>query len=257
MDVKRKCERKRTGDTGLYASLLAVVLAWTAVPSSAGAEAVLYPTDAQKVITAAVFYHYQKNVRNRAVASVCYFDPKVEKSLRCSYSWWDHGGDTFRQSNRVKTWATKNCKKAGGKKCIEFWRNGRIRYKDLSPEQRERAESVLENIPSFDSAPEPLPEGVGVSSNLRERFEEVREYWDGVRKKRRGHNPHYALCASDGRAWASFYLQGTGVDAENVRRMCVLKCNALASFHSMEPNCHVVFEDGQFVNAAAEAALRQ
>ena len=257
MDVKRKCERKRTGGTGLYASLLAVALTWTAVPSSARAEAVLHSDDALKVISAAVFYHYAKNVQRQVVASVCYFDPKIEKTLRCSSLSRDQGGDAFSLTQRNKRRATKWCKEAGGKKCVEFWRNGRIRYKDLSPEQRERAESVLENIASFDSAPEPLPEGVGVSSNLRERFEEVREHWDGVRKKRRGHNPHYALCASDDRAWASFYLQGGSIDTENVRRMCVLRCNAVASFFFMEPNCHVVFEDGQFVNAAAEAALRQ
>ena len=95
MDVKRKCERKRIGGTGLYASLLAVVLTWTAVPSSAKAEAVLHLDDALKVISAAVFYHYEKNVQNRVVASVCYFDPEVEKSLRCSSLSQDQGGDAF------------------------------------------------------------------------------------------------------------------------------------------------------------------
>ena len=39
--------------------------------------------------------------------------------------------------------------------------------------------------------------------------------------------------------------------------MCILKCKALGELFSKEGECYVVYEDGKFASAAAEAAVMQ
>ena len=253
--MKNKNHGRRPGRAVLGMPLLATVLAGLVLPGSAAAQAVLHSNDAVNVINSAVFYHYQKTIARQVVASVCYFDPQVEKSMRCSSVSNEQGADAFRLQNEAKKNATKWCKQAGGKKCVAFWRNGRIRYDDLSSEQREKVETALQNIASFDSEAHPLPEGVEVGGTFRDRFDGIKEYWEGLRSKRRGHNPHYAVCANDQNQWASFYMQGGSIVPENVRKMCVLKCNAISAYFLSKSDCYVIYEDGKFASEAARKAV--
>ena len=115
-------------------------------------------------------------------------------------------------------------------------------------------ESVLQKISSSDPEATPPPEGFPMSSEFRKRFKEVTEYWDDRLKKNSLKNPHFALCANDQNYWATFWAQGHGIRLPNVRKMCVLKCNAIARWFENEGTCHVLYEDGQFANAAAEQA---
>ena len=52
-------------------------------------------------------------------------------------------------------------------------------------------------------------------------------------------------------------MQGPGVFIENVRNLCILKCQAISDFHSTEGDCYVIYEDGKFASAAAEKAVMQ
>ena len=52
-------------------------------------------------------------------------------------------------------------------------------------------------------------------------------------------------------------MQGGGVHISNVRNLCVLKCTTMSHLYSEEGECHVVYEDGKFASAAAEAALAE
>lgn len=244
--------------TGRFAaSALVTVLAVSAAPTSAAEEVVLERRDAARVLDSAVTYYYQKTVERKVVESACFFDPKVENSLRCSWRWASGGADKFRMGQKVKRDGKKWCKKAGGKKCVLFWQNGSLRFDGLSPEHSENLETVLANIPDYVVEATPLPDGVGVSDDFRDRFPEVRDYWDGVRKKRRGRNPHYAICTNESGASAWYFVQGGEAELSNVRNLCVLKCTALSHLYSEEGECHVVYEDGKFASAAAEAALAE
>ena len=170
--------------TGRFAACaLVTVLVVSAAPTSTAEEVVLERRDAARVLDSAVTYYYQKTVERKVVESACFFDPKVENSMRCSWRWASGGADKFRMGQRVKKDGKKWCKKAGGKKCTLFWQNGSLRFDGLSPEHSKNLESVLANIPDYVVEASPLPDGVGVGDDLRDRFPEVRDYWDGVRKK--------------------------------------------------------------------------
>ena len=243
--------------SSLAALVLASTLAMLASPSSASEETVLEWRDTEKVIGTAVTYHYQKAVERNVIESACYFDPKVATTMRCSANWGGGGMDSHRMKNRVKRLATKWCKKAGGRKCVLFWRNGRLRFDGLSSEQTERLEAVVDKIPDYNSEASPLPEGVGVSTEFRDRFPELRDYGEGVRAKNKGRNSHYALCTNEKGPWAWFHAQGGGVHSSIVRDMCVLKCTAFSEYLSKEGECYVVYENGNFVNSAAQQAVMQ
>ena len=121
----------------------------------------------------------------------------------------------------------------------------------------EGLEAVVDKIPDYNSEASPLPEGVGVSTEFRDRFPELRDYWEGVRAKNKGRNSHYALCTNEKGPWAWFYARGGGVHSSIVRDMCVLKCTAFSEYLSKEGECYVVYENGNFVNSAAQQAVMQ
>ena len=238
-----------------YATLaLATTLIACASPLKAVADVNLHARDAVNVIDTAVAHHFQSSVKRRVTEATCYFDPEVEKSMRCRW----RSGFARHQAFDVKLWEKRElrrqCGKAGGKDCIPFIRNGKLEFDGLSPEDTGKLESILQKISSSDPEAAPPPEGFRMSSKFRNRFNEVKEYWDDYRKKNRLKNPHYALCANDQNYWASFSAQGSGIRLPNVRKMCVLKCNAIAQWYAVEGACYVLYEDGQFANAAAEQA---
>lgn len=246
-----------TGARALAVSVMALALAALAWPSWGAEGIVLEMRAAARVINSAVSYHYQKTVRRQVVESACYFDPDVENSMRCSWRSGSGGADLHQMKNKVKRRVTKSCKKGGGSKCVLFWRNGTLQFDGLAPEHAERLESILSGIPDHTGEADLLPEDAGVSDGFRDWFPKARDYWEGVRKKSRGRNPHYAICSNENGMYASFYMQGRGTHISNVRNMCVLKCQALSDLYSKEGACYVVYEDGNFVNAAAERATTQ
>ena len=236
---------------------MALMLLVLALPGSASEETVLEMREAARVINSAVSYHYQKAVKRQVVESACYFDPNVENSMRCTWSSGSGAADPFRMQQKVKRRLKKSCKKAGGRKCVIFWRNGALRFDGLAPEQSERLESALAKIPDYDAEAVSLPEGAGLHDKFRDWFPKAKDYWEGIRKKNPGHNPHYAICANETGVPASFYMQGRGTHISNVRNMCVLKCQSLSELFSKEGTCYAVYGDGKFVNAAAEKATLQ
>ena len=152
----------------LLVPALATSLELLAFPSLAAEEAVLEQRDAAEVMDSAVMYYHQKNVERRVVEAVCYFDPKVEATMRCSWVWSEGAADSFMLKQRVDRRAKKWCKEAGGRGCIEFWRNGRLRFDGLAAEQAELLESVFAMIPEYDAHARPLPGGVDVSRSFSE-----------------------------------------------------------------------------------------
>ena len=254
--MKSGISNPRRGTRRYAVPALAVLLAVSASPLAAEEETVLERSDLVWVVDSAVVYHYQKTIERNHAEAACYFDAKIEKTMRCSWTWSDGGGDSFQFKNKVRRQATKWCKQAGGRKCVLFWRNGRIRFDALSPEQVEKADSVLGKIRDHDVQARPLPEGVGVSQGFLNWFSAAREHLENDRRKYRGRNPHYAICANENGPATWFSMWGS-VDMAEVRNMCTLKCVALSELLSKEGECYVVFEDGKFASAAAEAAVTQ
>ena len=237
--------------------VLVTALAYWRLPASVAAgDVTVSQRDGYRVIDAAVAWRYQKEVDRQVVDSACYFDPEVENSLRCAWSSSTGGADPWRLRRDVKRRATKRCKKADGRSCVLFWRNGEIRFDGLSPVQAEKFESALRGIAADDPEALSLPEGVEVDY-FRGLFKQASDGWERWRKKNRGHNPHYALCANERSPWSSFGMQGPGTHLETVRGMCVLKCQAISRFVAKGGACYVVYQDGEFASPAAERAIRQ
>lgn len=256
-ETKKEDPRPRLRRAALGIPVLALALVGSGWPGPAATEVTLEFHNFMRVVDATVFYYHEKAIARRMVQSTCYFDPDVEDSLRCSSRSNDQGADLFNLLRESKGDARKRCKKAGGRKCVEFWRNGKMKYGGLAPVDHQKVEYLLQDMALFESEPRLLPEGVGVSSGFRKQFEELRNLLDGVRKKRRGHGPHYALCASERGPWAFFVLEGGPIDPAKVSKMCILKCKAMGAYFSHESDCHVIVEDGEFASAAAEAAVMQ
>ena len=236
----------------------ALVLAVVALPATA--ETVLHDRDVFAVLANATSHYYKKTKRREMVESACYFDAQVEKSMACS--WSSAGGGANRVSLRqsVQRNGTKWCKKRGGSNCTLFLKNGKLESDSLSPDDSAKLVLILSNIPSYDSQAHPLPEGVEVGSGFRERFGKSRDYWDDLRKRRRRHNLHYALCASDSGPWASSSQEGGGTAKEGLsaaREMCILKCKATVEWSVGKGECYVIYEDGKFASAAAQQAVMQ
>ena len=235
--------------------LLAFVLPVTAI-----ADTDLHERDVFRVLNAMVSFHYQKTKKRRTIESACYFDPQVEKSMSCPWQSGGGGADPHRLRQKVQRNGAKYCKQRGGENCILLWRNGKLKFDSLSPEDTAKLESVMTNLPAYNSEANPLPDGVEVGSSLRERFEEVRDWFEDRRKKRRGHKPHYAVCASDRGPWASAYQEGGSTHREAlaaVREMCILKCKAAEEWFSKQGTCYLVYEDGKFASTAAQQAVAQ
>ena len=236
-------------------ALLTALACWGLPPSAAAGDVTVSQRDGFRVIDAAVAWHYQKEVNRMVVDSACYFDPEVEKSLRCDWASNTGGADPYTLRRDVKRRATKRCKTAGGRNCTLFWRNGALRFDGLSPVQAEKLESALRGIAADDPEALSLPEGTGVDYGFRNRFKRVSDAWEKWRKKYRGYNPHYVLCVNERGTWSSFGMEGPRTHLEVVRGMCVLKCMAISRFVDKDGMCYVVYQDGEFASPAAEQAI--
>ena len=138
--------------------LLAMALGMTPLGLGAGTGAALGEQNVRTLLNTAVSYHYHAKVRRKTAEGACYFDPEHPASMRCSWRWAGSGADAFRMRQKVKRNAVKWCKQGGGESCIELFRNGKLTYDGLPPEETHRLASVLESIPSFDREATPLPE---------------------------------------------------------------------------------------------------
>ena len=243
-------------------SLAAAIVATTlvaAAPMAAGADVTLDRRALTNVFRIAVNDHVQRTVEGRTTETACYFDPQVEGSMRCSYSTsGKHSASArFHMRDEVKSRLKAFCKEAGGKNCILFMQNGELKYEGLSPEQSEKLASVLGRIPSYDPEAKSLPDGVDLASEFRDWFPKAKDYFDNLHRKRKFKNYHFAVCANSTgtRSWSSG--QGGGTRLPRLRTTCVMSCTALADMYSEEGNCYVVYEDGKFASAAAEAALAE
>ena len=239
------------------AGLLAMALGMTAPGLAAGTGAALGEQNVRTLLNTAVSYHYHDKVRRKTAQGACYFDPEHPASLRCTWRWAGAGADPFRLRQKVKRDAVKWCKKGGGESCIELFRNDKLTYDGLAPEETRRIASVLASIPSYDREATPLPEGATVAAGLyQERFAQMRGHWEEWRKKKPKGKRHYAMCANEQGAGVRFTMQGGTKELPRVREMCILQCQAVAQWEEKPGRCHTLFENGSFTSAAAERAMR-
>lgn len=243
----------------LAAAVVAPILVMAAAPTPSVAETVLGPDAVENVVRMAVTDYFQRTVKRKIVESACYFDPQVEKSMRCSASWAgrNSGADRFYMRRELKSQVRSYCKEAGGRKCILFMRNGELEYDGLSSEQSEKFASVLGSIPTYDSEVKSLPGDVDVPDRFSDWFPGAREYFDGVHRERKFKNHHFAICMNTAGTASWSAAQGADVDISQIRSTCVLRCRGISEMNSEEGACYVVYEDGKFASASAEAALSQ
>ena len=254
-----KCAIARARGHSLAAAVVAPILVMAAAPTPSAAETVLGPDAVENVVRMAVTDHFQRTVKRKTVESACYFDPQVEKTMRCSASWAgrNSGADRFYMRRELKSKVRSYCKEAGGGKCIVFMRNGELEYDGLSSEQSEKFASVLGNIPSYDTEAKPLPDGVDVPERFSDWFPGAKDHFDGAHRKRKLKNHHFAICMNTAGMASWSAAEGGGADISQVRSTCALRCIALSEMNSEEGDCYVVYEDGKFASASAEAALSQ
>lgn len=239
---------------GLAAGL-AVIALGVATPGSA-AETTLGAPGVRLLLNTAVSYHYHAKIRRKTTAAACYFDPQKPTTMECSWRWSNPGADAHRLRTTVKRDAVKWCKNAGGEPCIEFYRNGKLRYDGLSPEETQRLEGVLDSIASYDSEAAPLPDDATVRAGLfHERFAQMQGHWEDWRKKRKAKR-HYAMCANEQGTGVLFTMQGGVKQLRHVRAMCILQCQAVAQWEGTSGKCYTIFENGQFTSTAAREAMQ-
>ena len=250
-DTAVKISRLRT----VARYVLAPCLALVSSPSAVADTISVSQRDILRVFDMAASYHHQKTVQRKVVDATCYFDPEVEHSMGCAWVSSSGGADPHRLEQKARRSGKKRCKQGGGGNCVLFWRNGTLRFDGLHPIQAERIESTLLSMTTYDDEALPLPKGGIVPFGLQSRFEAVREHWEESRRKYRGHNPHYVVCANERGPWTSSVMHGRGIHISHVRAACVLKCRAFSEFLSKEGECYVVYEDGKFASPAAKRAL--
>lgn len=237
------------------AGLLTMALGMTAPGLAPATGATLGEQNVRTLLNTAVSYHYHTEVRRKTAEGACYFDPEHPASMRCAWRWAGAGADAFRMRQRVKRDAVKWCKQGGGESCVELFRNGKLTYDGLAPEETRRLAPVLASIPSYDREATPLPEGATVAAGLyHERFAQMQGHWEDWRKKKKGKR-HYAMCANAQGAGVRFTMQGGFNELPRVREMCILQCQAVAQWEEKPGRCHTLFENGAFTSAAAERAM--
>ena len=237
--------------------LLTMALGLTPLGLGAVTEATLGEQNVRTLLNTAVSYHYRTEVRGKTAEGACYFDPGDPASMRCSWRWAGAGADAFRMRQKVKRNAVKWCKKGGGESCIELFRNGKLTYDGLPPEETRRLASVLASLPSYDREATRLPEGATIRAGLyHERFAQMQGHWEDWRKKKPKGKRHYAMCANEQGAGVRFVMQGGFKELPRVREMCILQCQAVAQWENKAGRCHTLFENGAFTSAAAQRAMQ-
>ena len=158
---------------------------------------------------------------------------------------------------KVKRDAVKWCKQGGGESCVALFRNGKLTYDGLAPEETPRLASVLESLPSFDREATPLPAGATIAAGLyHERFAQMQDHWEEWRQKKTKGKRHYAMYANAQGAGVRFTMQGGFKELPRVREMCILQCQAVAQWEEKPGRCHTLFENGAFTSPAAERAMQ-
>ena len=251
VNMKSETARKFMRFCTVARHVLVPCLAIAAFPSAVADTITVSQRDILRVFDTAVSYHHQKTVLRKVIDAVCYLDPEVDNSMGCVWFSSSGGADPYRLQKKASRSGKKRCKKAGGRNCVLFWRNGALRFKGLHSLQAERIESALVGMTTYDDEALPLPEGGIVGFGLQSRFEAVREHLE----KSRGDNPHYVVCANERGPWTSSVMRGPRIHISHVRAACVLKCGAFSEFLFKEGMCYVVYEDGKFASPAAERAL--
>ena len=249
--MQARMKRYRTASV-----LIALTLAMGAPVSGAAAEATLDDQQARTLFNTAVSYQYHAKVRRKTTQGACFFDPHKPATLRCSWRWAGPGADAHSLRQKAKRDAVKWCKQGGGESCVELYRNGKLRYDGLSPEQTQRLEAVLESIPSYEHEATPLPEGSTIRAGLfHERFAQMEGYWEDWRRKKKAKR-HYAMCANEQGTGVRFTMQGGVKQLPHVRAMCILQCEAVAQWEGTTGPCHTIFENGEFASTAAQRAMQ-
>ena len=250
-------ERSTSERTVHAAPVLAVMLAVLACPMKDAAAASLHADDIPQVLKTAVSYFYQSKIRRRTTDAACYFDPQVKKSMACTWHSYNPGADSYYAQQEVKKKALKRCKELGGQPCVLFYRNGKLRYDELSPHLTRKFETILSHIPSYLTEAAPFPEGARIDGRFRDWFERERKYREEMRTKRRGRNLSYAICGNERGIGMTFAMEGPRSSMRHVRRECVMNCQVYAEWHSVKDPCYVIYEDGRFSSAAAQRAVLQ
>ena len=239
------------------AVLLTLTLGMTPLVPGAAIETTLGEQGARTLFNTAVSYQYHSKVRRKTAEGACFFDPQKPTTMRCSWRWSNPGATNAHQlRSRVKRDVVKWCKEAGGETCIALFRNGKLRYDGLSPEEKQRLEEVLESIPSYDHEATSLPEGSTIRAGLfHERFVQMPSYWEDWRKKNKAKR-NYAMCANEQGTGVRFNMQGETKQLPHVRAMCILQCQAVAQWENTDGKCYTVFENGEFTSTAAQRAMQ-
>ena len=249
--MKSKIKRYR-----MATALLTLTLGMTPLVPGAAVETTLGEHQVRLLFNTAVSYQYHAKIRRKTTEGACFFDPQKPTTMQCSWRWNNPGADSHRLRQKVKQNAVKWCKQRGGESCIEFYRNGKLRYDGLSPEETQRLEGVLESIPSYDHEATPLPEGSAIRAGLfHERFAQMQDYWEDWRKKKKSKR-HYAMCANEQGTGVRFSMQGGVKQLPHVRAMCILQCQAVAQWENTGGKCHTIFENGKFTSAATQRAMQ-
>ena len=152
--MKSKIKRYR-----MATALLMLTLGMTPLVPGAAVETTLGDQQVRMLFNTAVSYQYHAKVRRKTTEGACFFDPQKPTTMRCSWRWGNPGANTHQLRQKVKQDAVKWCKQDGGESCITFYRNGKLRYDGLAPEETQRLEGVLESIPTYGHEATPLPEG--------------------------------------------------------------------------------------------------
>lgn len=237
------------------AMVLATCLAVSVCPIKDADAAIFHPSDIPRALKNAVSYFYQSKVRRRTTDAACYFDPQVQRSMACTWRSYETGADSFVAQQEVRRRALKWCKRNGGQSCVLFYRNGKLRYDDLSPHMARKFETILSRIPSYLTEAMPFPEGAKVSGGFRDWFERERKRREEQRKRLRGKNMTYAICGNERGVGMTFAVEGARTSMRHVRRECVMKCQVHADWISKGSPCYVVYEDGRFTSPAAQRAM--
>ena len=247
---------KGLGRTTKLLTITAAITLGMVLPGLASAQTQFGDQHIRSLLNTAVSYHYHKTIKRKTTDAACYFDPDNASTMRCSWTWNDPGANA--QSMRRKTTrdAKKWCKNAGGKSCTVLYRNGKLRYDGLPPEQEQAIKEVLENIPLHSREASPLPEGATIKAGLfHERFVQKIVYAEDWRNKKAAKR-HYAMCANEQGSGADFLMQGRTRQLSQIREMCVIQCQAVAQWENTQGRCYTIYENGQFTGKAAKHAMR-
>ena len=236
------------------------MLALSASPTTAVADEVtLDPQDVVEVLNSAARWFHAKDQApmRQNLVDLCYFDPKVRGSMTCSAMFGEVDAQPYQIRQAAKRNALKGCRKSGGSKCVLFFLNGELRFDGLSAVESYRMNNALEGLSFKEPEPTSIPAGFAVADSLRDDFERITDSLEDARKRYRGRNMHYAICSGKRNLWTWTHVMSQAATLSNARSTCISKCRALADYYSIDRDCYSIYEDGGFVSAEAERAMRR